>query len=119
MEGIIDMKTLKSSTIVEYNGVRISVKDLCAIFEMKLTTVLSRMNLLLWDDLKLALTTPVKPGNSGKTADKDALKVKWYGQLYKVSEIARACGINESTLRYHARRGIPVPMAAMAKGLRK
>jgi hypothetical protein len=119
MEGIIAMKTLKSSTIVNYNGVEISVKDLCAIFEMKLTTVLSRMNLLLWDDLKLALTTPVKPGNTGKTSDEDALKVKWYGHLYKVSEIARAYAISESTLRDRIRKGIPMPMAAMTRGLRK
>lgn len=106
-------KTLKSRDIVELNGVGMAVKYFCKIFEVKLTTVLTRVNR---DGMSLrdALRTAPKFKTNGKTAYSEAKKVKLYGQIYTVGEVARSCNIPPSTLRGRLNRGIPVHIAKVS-----
>lgn len=95
---------------VNYNGVDITVKDLATIFEVKLTTVLTRVNRDRMT-LKQALTTPRKFTTNGKTATAKAIKVRLYAMDYTIGQVATVYGVAPSTLRARVRRGMNIHAA--------
>jgi hypothetical protein len=107
--------TVKSVDNYDMTLHNMPLKDLCQMFGMKLTTVLSRIN-LLGMSVGEALTTPLKGAGKGKVAHAEAKKVIMYGQRYTIGELARAYRIPETTLRDRLARGMS-PHVAVLKGL--